>query len=857
MKSLKLLGIIAFLAVIGYMVLGCSDSGTTDTSCTHNWDWVTTKVPNSTEEGIETYKCLHCGQTGTTRPVPTVVKIISAVSISITAPVNGVVPNNTATTTDSGYTLGTVSWTPSDNPFLGGKEYIATVSLTANNSYTFTGLNSVNINGQTGTVTGNTGTNATISYTFPITPTKTVSSIIIKTEPYKLTYIHNEHLDLTGLVVILNYDDTTTEEVSAANFSGKNINANPAHGNILDKTAHNSNPVFITYGNLSQNTNNLIINNKEISSVEINITAPVKNATPTVTATGTGDYSLGNVTWSQAHGKFLGGEIYTASVTLTANSGFVFTGLTSVTINGHNNEISNNTGSTITLIHTFSRTDERAVYDLDIRTQPTRLIYTHGNPLDLTSLFITLKHDDGTTEDVAAADFEIKNINAIPADGNTLTRVNHNGQPIIITYGELTVFTNKLTVNPKVITFSIEPISTVLYTGNAHTPVVVVRDGDLLLSLGTDYTVGYANNINKGTATVTVTGIGNYEGSSVNSTFIINKAAGIFGNPSAVNITYTSALTLADVLLTTGYSWNTPTLSLNAGNGQSFPATYINPNGNYESVSGNIIVNVAKATGVFGNPSAINVIYSPTLTLANIALPTDYIWNLPATSLNAGNNQLFSATYTNPNGNYEPANGNITVNVAKAAGSTVNRPELDTRTINSITVKTVTTPANGQTVEYSINTVNIEPVSGWQDSTTLSGLKGNTVYYIFARAKENNNYNGGTAISNSIATLNSYEINFQQIVDDNTILPWTGIVNPISISHTSGTSIIISLNNFHQYTHVEWHITRKDITQINTVSFELKPSDFERIDIGTHSLTVEVVKDGIPYNRTIPFQVTN
>ena len=49
----------------------------------------------------------------------------------------------------------------------------------------------------------------------------------------------------------------------------------------------------------------------------------------------------------------------------------------------------------------------------------------------------------------------------------------------------------------------------------------------------TDYTVEYSNNINAGTATVTVTGIGNYTG-TLTKTFIINKAQ------QNVNVTITS-----------------------------------------------------------------------------------------------------------------------------------------------------------------------------------------------------------------------------------------------------------------------------------------------------------------------------
>ena len=59
----------------------------------------------------------------------------------------------------------------------------------------------------------------------------------------------------------------------------------------------------------------------------------------------------------------------------------------------------------------------------------------------------------------------------------------------------------------------IEEIDAQTYTGSAIEPEPVVRcDGELLVK-GTDYTVSYENNVNAGTATLTVTGMGGYAGS--------------------------------------------------------------------------------------------------------------------------------------------------------------------------------------------------------------------------------------------------------------------------------------------------------------------------------------------------------
>ncbi len=50
------------------------------------------------------------------------------------------------------------------------------------------------------------------------------------------------------------------------------------------------------------------------------------------------------------------------------------------------------------------------------------------------------------------------------------------------------------------------------YTGKAITPGVVVETGSRTLVPGTEYTVSYSNNVNAGTATITVTGVGKYSG---------------------------------------------------------------------------------------------------------------------------------------------------------------------------------------------------------------------------------------------------------------------------------------------------------------------------------------------------------
>lgn len=71
--------------------------------------------------------------------------------------------------------------------------------------------------------------------------------------------------------------------------------------------------------------------------------------------------------------------------------------------------------------------------------------------------------------------------------------------------------------------FTISHIPSQKRTGSEITPEVTVKCLDRVLTGGVDYTVAYSDNVAKGTATVTVTGMGDYEGVTATTTFkIIN-----------------------------------------------------------------------------------------------------------------------------------------------------------------------------------------------------------------------------------------------------------------------------------------------------------------------------------------------
>jgi hypothetical protein len=111
----------------------------------------------------------------------------------------------------------------------------------------------------------------------------------------------------------------------------------------------------------------------------------------------------------------------------------------------------------------------------------------------------------------------------------------------------------------------------------------------------------------------------------------------------------------------------------------------------------------------------------------------------------------------------------------KSAGVAVGASMLDTKTATSITINAVTAPANGQTVEYIINSTDSAPASGWHNGLTFNGLNADTAYFIFARSKENADFNAGMpseslkVTTSVLIAVSLYTTDFYWDSDDNQI----------------------------------------------------------------------------------------
>ena len=391
----------------------------------------------------------------------------------------------------------------------------------------------------------------------------------------------------------------------------------------------------------------IFVEKEPILNIGLKITGPAKGEIPDLTATGTGNFKIGEVSWSPSpNGIFEGKTRYTATVTVTANTGYIFSNDVTAKINSNSATVISNTGTTVTVSHKFAATADKAIKEILVKTQPEQLTYTHIDTLKLEGLSVELIYDNNTTEVVALADFEDKNISTDPADGDTLSHSTHNNESVKVSFGKHDAYTDNLTVNK-------------------------------------------ADGLEVGTPIVTV---------------------------------------------------NTDNLSIR--------------------------------------------ITSPLGPLSN-----------------------------------------------------------------------------GQPVEYAIGTEEDAPTGDWQTGTTFGGLSINTTYYIFARSKENNDYNTGIPIVSAPVTF--YTVNITLSVEAITDATAGESFGSITISRGNDTSKITqTVQVTGSYSSIKWEVAgvgaylNEPVTGTNK-SFELDGTEVKYNSLGGHVLKLTVEKDGKTYQVNIPFIVVD
>ena len=97
---------------------------------------------------------------------------------------------------------------------------------------------------------------------------------------------------------------------------------------------------------------------------------------------------------------------------------------------------------------------------------------------------------------------------------------------------------------------SVANISSQTYTGNGISPLPTITYNNKTLKKDTDYTLSYSDNINAGTATITITGKGNFTGMTSMTFIITQKSAEKLNISEIANQIYTGKKIKPNVVIT-------------------------------------------------------------------------------------------------------------------------------------------------------------------------------------------------------------------------------------------------------------------------------------------------------------------
>ena len=98
----------------------------------------------------------------------------------------------------------------------------------------------------------------------------------------------------------------------------------------------------------------------------------------------------------------------------------------------------------------------------------------------------------------------------------------------------------------------VSPVVDQVYIGAAFTPELTIRDGSTILVKDKDYTINYINNVNVGTATITIVGKGNYSDTREIKFNILAKPIGSLMINPLNDQTFRNAPIAPDILIKDG-----------------------------------------------------------------------------------------------------------------------------------------------------------------------------------------------------------------------------------------------------------------------------------------------------------------
>ena len=215
---------------------------------------------------------------------------------------------------------------------------------------------------------------------------KTVNSISVKTNPSKTTYEHGDMVNLSGGVLKVTYDDSTTEDISMTDSNVKITNPTTGKADVNNQT------ITISYKG-------------KITTLKLNVTDPVKSlavATPMSKV----EYNHGE-TFDFTGLALKATKKSGATINLTPSSSGVSKSETTANVNSANFTKTSATGTVpisgiqkITFTYegktvTQSVAVNDTISSITLAKQPTKTVYKQGENLDLTGAVVQVTLGSG------------------------------------------------------------------------------------------------------------------------------------------------------------------------------------------------------------------------------------------------------------------------------------------------------------------------------------------------------------------------------------------------------------------------------------------------------------------------------
>jgi len=395
---------------------------------------------------------------------------------------------------------------------------------------------------------------------------------------------------------------------------------------------------------------------------------------------------------------------------------------------------------------------------------------------------------------------------------------------------------------------------------------------------------GVVSAVSAGTAVITVTTADGGKTAVCTVTVSNISVSGVSLNKSSTSITVGNTETL--------------TATVAPSNATNKNVTWSSNNTAIATVSGGVVTAVAAgmttitATTVDGGKTA-----SCTVNVSDVVVAvTGVNLNKSSTGITIGNTEILSATITPPTA----TNQNVTWNSGNTSVATVTAGGLVTAVSAGTATITVTTADGGKTANctVTVNAINVtfsgvtangsatqtttqltlnfsQSIPGLSASDiTLSGVTGVSKGTLGGSGPSYTlPISGFTAAGTLSVTVNSpsgynvtdsprttaiyavgtaaLNITFAQIADNA-----PNITGPTlyRVSNGGPTSVTLTVVDPGQYDSISWRVQNTAVTGTGS-SFTLSAGNAAYNYIGEHFVTVLVMKDGVPYNKTVSFKV--